>query len=113
LRPALATFVNLYGAKPGEDFSATLDQALFFGNGTMVDSWLKPRAGGLSDRMARATDPKALADDLYLSVMTRPATDDERAAVTKYLEPRTADRAVAIEEMIWALMSSNEFRFNH
>jgi hypothetical protein len=112
-KSGVAAFVSLYGSLPGSEFAATLDQALFLGNGTALEGWIKSAPGRLSERLTKTTDTDALADDLYLSVLTRHATADERRAVADFLQPRTKDRAVAVEEMIWALVSSNEFRFNH
>ena len=57
-------------------------------------------------------DSAALAEDLYLSILTRQPTDAEKEGVATFLKDRT-DRPAAVGEMIWALASSNEFRFNH
>ncbi|MEX2174103.1 MAG: DUF1549 domain-containing protein [Pirellulaceae bacterium] len=113
LRKDLATFVNLYGALPGDDFQATVNQALFFGNGSQVQDYLKPSDNNLADRLTKMEDPAALADELYLSVLTRLPTQDEKDDLAAYLQPRPDDRSAAIGELLWALVSSNEFRFNH
>ena len=31
---------NPYGGQPGQDFQATVNQALFFGTGGTIDGWL-------------------------------------------------------------------------
>jgi hypothetical protein len=54
-----------------------------------------------------------LAEELYLSTLSRLPTEEERQDVAQYLEGRTADRAAAVAELVWALLSSNEFRFSH
>ncbi|HWA97323.1 MAG TPA: DUF1549 domain-containing protein, partial [Pirellulales bacterium] len=113
IRRSLTTFVSLYGGLPGEDFAASLDQALFFGNAGVIDGWIKATPANLADRLQKATTDRALAEELYLSVFARMPSEDERARVRQYLESRKKDRPLAIEEMIWALLSSNEFRFNH
>jgi hypothetical protein len=46
-------------------------------------------------------------------VLSRPPADDERADVAAFLDARPHDRTQAIAELVWALVSSNEFRFNH
>jgi hypothetical protein len=58
-------------------------------------------------------DAKAAADDLYLSLLTRMPTDGERAEVANYLKDRTKDKPAAAQELVWALLNSAEFRFNH
>jgi hypothetical protein len=58
-------------------------------------------------------DPKQLAEELYLSVLTRRPTAAETSEVETYLAPRAEDRPAAIKELTWALLTSSEFRFNH
>ena len=67
----------------------------------------------LTGRLAAMKDTAELADEMYASVLTRNPTDDERAEVAAYLTGRDADRAAAVQEMLWGLVSSIEFRFNH
>lgn len=100
---------------PGEpeSFEATIDQALFFANGPLVRSWIQPRAGNLSDRLMKAKSDEDLADELFLSVFTRLPEADEKRLLGEYLAGRKADRAGAIGEIIWAMLTSTEFRFNH
>lgn len=113
LRTNFKDFVSLYAESPGQDFGATVNQALFFGNAPVVGTWLKPEAANLTGRLVAMEDTKALADELYLSVLTRRPTAAEHADVAAYLQGRTKDRPAAIQELVWALMSSSEFRFNH
>jgi hypothetical protein len=112
LRPTFREFVRYYGGQPGEEFQATVNQALFFGNGTLLDTWLKPTGENLIARLAKQTDTSPLADELYWSVFSRPPTDMERRSVADYLKDRD-DRPAALAEITWALLSSTEFRFNH
>ena len=113
LDKTFAEFAKLYGGESGQDFQASVNQSLFFGNGAAVDSWLKAGGESLPVRLGKLEDPAALADELYIAVFTRPAADAEKQDVSDFLKDRTADKPVAIGELIWALLSSNEFRFNH
>jgi hypothetical protein len=113
IRGELNSFVGLYGTLQGEDFQATVNQALFFGNGSVVQGWLAASAGSLTDRLAKTEDGAALAEELYLSILTRLPTQEEKDDVAAYLADRKDDRPAAVGELIWALASSNEFRFNH
>ena len=112
-KPNVGAFVTLYGGQPGQDFAATLNQALFFGNGSLVGGWINVKPGSLSDRLNKQTDDRLLAEDLYLSVYNRRPADREVAEVAAFLKDRKDDRPAAIQEIVWALFSSNEFRFNH
>lgn len=113
VRGQLAEFIRLYGGLPGQDFQATVNQALFFGNGSVLNVWLKPAPGNLLARVQEQKEPEAVADELYFAIFARPATVDEATAVSDFLKDRTDDRAVALTELTWALLASSEFRFNH
>ena len=79
-------------------------------------SFLSQKAGNLTDRLAKlpVDNPQALADELYLSVLTRKPTAEDSADVQAYLADQTGDaRVAAIRDLIWALLTSSEFRFNH
>lgn len=113
-----AQIVKLFGGAPGEpssdqDFEATLDQTLFVNNGGLLRGWLAPRPGNLTDRLAKLTDAATLADELYLSVLSRRPSAEERQEVADHLRIRGTARSAAIEELAWALLASAEFRFNH
>ena len=112
LKGNTAIFIKLFGGAAGEvqtDFYATADQALYFANGGTVRSW----AGTLAGRLNKLTEPKALAEELYLSILTRRPTSAETAAVAQHLAAQKENRPNAIREMAWGLMTSTEFRFRH
>ena len=52
----------------------------------------------------KISDTAALADELYLSVLSRRADDAERALVTEYLAAPGVDRTAAVQELIWSLL---------
>ncbi len=99
--------------EPQDQFHATAGQALFMSNGNLLRSWLAPRSANLTGRLLKIKDVNKLAEELYLSVLTRLPDESERQAVAQYLKGRDKDRAVALQEMAWALLCSVEFRFNH
>ncbi len=112
LRANAGPFVAMFGGgagQPQDVFYATADQALFYGNGGTIHNW----AGVLAAPLNAQQDPKLLAEDMYLHVLNRRPTDDEVTLVTTYLQSRAAARVPAIQEMVWGLLSSAEFRFNH
>jgi hypothetical protein len=111
----VAPFIQSFGGSPGkaEEFDARLEQALFLANGTMLRGWLAPRAGNLTDRLLHLATADAVAEEVYLSVLTRLPSDEERKEVADFLTARRQDRAGALQDLLWALMASAEFRFNH
>lgn len=116
LKPSYDKFIKLFGGQPGQpqaEFFATADQALFLENDGLVRGWLSPKGENLTARLSKMDDPAQLADELYLSTVARPSSEEETAKVGAYLEARKEDKALAIQELAWALISSVEFRFRH
>lgn len=110
-------FISAFGSQPGQPedqgFDATIDQTLLLRNGALIRGWLALRSGNLVDRLARLPDARAVAEELYLSVLTRLPSIEEQKEVADCLERRVADRPAALQDMAWALLASAEFRFNH
>jgi hypothetical protein len=111
-------FANLFSAAPAQpqdQFFATVDQALFFANGNVVQNWIAGGGGGdLLARLSKREEPAGVADELYVSVLNRQPTPLEIEEVAKYLAARGVEqKGAAIGELVWALVTSSEFRFNH
>lgn len=116
LKGNVGTFVSLYGAEPGQpqtDFFATADQALFAANGGSILSWAAPNNDNPADRIVKAENPQQAAEALYLGVLSRLPSESEVQVVSDYLSQRPNDRPAAATELVWGLLTSAEFRFNH
>jgi hypothetical protein len=116
LIPHAEHFVQAYGrpaGQPDTKTDPTLQQALFLSNSSLVLEWLEPRDGNLVDRLGTLTDSAEIASELYLTVFSRRPSEGETARIVEYLNGRTEDRATALQECVWALLASSEFRFNH
>ena len=57
--------------------------------------------------------PDAIAKELYCAVLCRLPEEDERQGLSAYLETHRERRTAAIVDLIWALLTSTEFRLNH
>ena len=112
-RNTFRQFVTYYGGLPGEDFQATAGQALFFGNGSVIDGWLQPRSNNLTARLGSLTDTDDLAEEMYLSIFGRSATIEEHKEIRELMQQYPNERNAILTEFIWAMLSSTEFRFNH
>jgi len=114
--PLVAAFRGVYGGAAGEPddgTTQTLSQTLFLKNGPVVRGLTQPKAGNLADRLGKLPPDRA-ADELFLSVLTRRPTADEKTDVTAALtRTPAADRPAFCGELVWALVTSAEFRFNH
>jgi hypothetical protein len=109
------TFIRMFGSQPGvaeDSFLATLDQTLFFKHNVTIRTYINVRPGGLIDRSSKLANSYAIADELFLNVFTRPATPEEKKDIADVLKDGM-DRNAVLTEVIWAMVASAEFRFNH
>jgi hypothetical protein len=106
-------YVRSFGGAAGQpqtDFFATPEQALYFENGGVLRAW----ASGLASRIAALPEPKAMAEELYLSTLTRLPGDAETAELATTLAAQPVDKKAAVlTDLTWALITSIEFRFSH
>ncbi len=89
-------------------------QVLHVLNSPELQSKLSDESGTVA-RLARRypSDNSALIDELYLTIVSRLPTADEKAAATKYLQDHASARRHAAEDLAWSLLNSLEFVFNH
>ncbi|MFM8583118.1 MAG: DUF1549 domain-containing protein [Planctomycetaceae bacterium] len=112
-------FVQLFGGEPGKPpaaFEATADQSLFLANDPAITQMVRPKAGNTVDRLLKlpADNIPAIAEELYLSTLTRLPTAEDLADVQALLAGAPAEaRAELLYELVWATVTSAEFRFNH
>lgn len=109
-------FVSLYGAGAGQpqgDFFATADQALFANNGGTLFSWAGSAGDNVTSKLIAATDLPAAIDHLYLALLGRTPTAEEIADVQQYLSQAPDQKAALAQELVWGILTSAEFRFNH
>jgi hypothetical protein len=115
LTDVLHLFADVFGNAPGAPevgFQPSMTHALFLMNDRLVLDWLRPFEGGLVSRLSRGVDD-AVAEELYLSVLTRMPAAAERKEVAGFLERNGKRRDEALGELAWALIASTEFRMNH
>lgn len=109
-------FVETFGEAPGtaeDEFSPGLNKALFLMNDRLVQHWLQPQNRNLVERLMGMSSTEATAEELYLAVLARFPDDAEREEVASYLGVHEAHRQQAVSDLVWALLTSTEFRLNH
>ena len=99
--------------EPEVEHSPTVKAALFLMHDANVIAWVKPDGENLASRLMKLEDPAALADELYVAVLSRPPAADEKQAVADYLAGKGGQRERAVSNLIWSLLASNEFCSNH
>ncbi|MFT5327459.1 MAG: hypothetical protein ACI8P0_005350 [Planctomycetaceae bacterium] len=99
---------------PGENFQVAVDEALFFSNNNRIDNDLLRDSGDrLVGHIKELKDPAAAITTAFEAVNSRPPTDDEQTALRAYLESRKENESAALKQVVWALLTSPELRFNY
>ena len=93
---------------------ATLAQVLLLSNSEEIENKLASNDGKIGKFFAeKERRPlKDLVEELYLSSLSRLPSSDELTASTKYLDGES-DKRQAVEDLLWTLLNSKEFMFNH
>ena len=97
--------------------TASLSQSLMLANSDDVQNKLATPHGiadAFSSDSKRSDDEKV--NDVYLAAYSRKATPEELQLAARYLSEKALDaasRKQAWEDLLWAVMSSKEFLFNH
>ena len=108
-------FVRYFG-EPNNgtgDFQGGLTEHLFLNYSDNVRALIRRKKGNLADVLLTSTDPwERRVDRLFLSVLTRPPTPAERERFVAHLTSDPKAEGL-VEEAIWVLINTSEFRFNH
>jgi hypothetical protein len=94
------------------DPDTALGQALHLVGGSTVDAKVRHDAGRAARLAASTLTPEAIADELFLAILSRRPTAAEEAAVVKRITA-AASRRSAIEDVLHALVNHPEFLFQH
>lgn len=112
----LAAWVVAPFGEPGNgrgEFQGGLSEHLFLNNSGNVLQMVQRRKGKLADGLLASKEPwERRVEKLFLSVLGRPPKAEETRRFVAHLtsDPRPDP---LVEDAIWALLNSPEFRFNH
>lgn len=90
----------------------SIAQALHLLNAPEIGEKISHRHGYVRALAASDKSPKQIIDDLFLTTLTRYPTDKETALMMTAFQ-ELGDRRAAAEDVLWALMNSKAFVFNH
>jgi hypothetical protein len=100
--------------QPGDDFQVGVNEALLFCNGSSIQKDLLADGGDrLLSRLKQLKNEDQAIDLAVRTILCRPPRDDERKLLAAYLKQRADRPAEAQRQMVWALLTSAEFRFNY
>jgi hypothetical protein len=104
--------------------SSSLAQSLHLINSAEMKAKLSQR-GGRADTLSKAQQqPAAIVEEIYLAAFSRGPDAEELAVAIDYLQPSDTENANTaqpnqqstqenLEDLIWALINTKEFLFNH
>ncbi len=89
-------------------------EALLFTNSdTIQKECLAEGNDRLVTRLLKVDNLEQRADLAVRAVLSRPSQPDEAKLLADYLRRRADRPAAAVQQVVWALLTSAEFRFNH
>jgi hypothetical protein len=96
------------------EFQGSLSERLFINNSYDLHDIIRRRKGNLMDALLSSKASwEARVHQLYLTVLSRPPRDEERKRFVEYLTSDPKNPEPLVEDAIWVLLASSEFRFNH
>lgn len=95
------------------DRKSSVVQALHLMNSTALQGKLKNPSGRAAKLSKDHLSVPDLVHEIYLSAYSRKPSDDELSHSVRFLEGRGEERQTAIEDLMWSLINSAEFVFNH
>lgn len=97
---------------PGSDqFQHGLPLALYLANNRSFAELI--RGGPLLSQLAAIGDDQEMIRTMFQSVLSRDPDADEAEMLRSFLLARPMRREKACEHLLWSLLTSSEFRFNH
>lgn len=91
---------------------ATLAQVLLLGNSDEIESKIAAGDGKLATMMKEKKPIREILDELYLSAYSRLPRSEEMKRTLAHVEG-AANKQQALEDVLWALLNTKEFMFNH
>jgi hypothetical protein len=116
LRGNADVYVSLYSSGPDnteDDFFASADQALYIANAGSVYAWAGSGNDNVTQKAIALNDNAEIARLIYWTLLARQPTEEEVKMVNEQLIAAGDGRSIAIQEMVWGLLASAEFRFVH
>ncbi len=91
---------------------ATLAQVLTLANSDEIESKIGDAKGVITRLLKDQRSFDEIVDELYLGSLSRFPTSDERIK-TKYFVDAVENKTEAYQDLLWTLLNSREFMFNH
>jgi hypothetical protein len=81
-------------------------------NNAGINEKLAAKDGRVATLLAAKLSPRQIVDELYLAALSRYPSFEESRTAQRVLAAGS-DKQRAAEDLLWALLNSKEFLFNH
>jgi len=109
-------FIIAFGTDENDEattFNGSIPQALMIMNGDLVATAISGEPGTiLAEVLKSKSSDSQKVEKLYLTTLGRSPSREERT-MSKKLIRANSDPLIAYQDLLWALLNSNEFIFNH
>jgi hypothetical protein len=95
------------------EFQSSSGEALFLSNSEAVRKLVAAVGNNLTARLAALADDRALVKAAFATILGRSPTAAESDRITSWMDRSRLERRAACADVVWALVTSAEFRFNH
>jgi hypothetical protein len=95
------------------NFQSSAAEALFMSNNAAVQKLIEPAGSNLAARLTATPEAGAVIDTAFWTVLGRGPSASERSYLVGWFTSGDHGRADACSQLVWALVTSAEFRFNH
>jgi hypothetical protein len=87
-------------------------QALHLLNGDFLNKKIAAPTGRVELLLKAKMPTRAIVEDLYLATLSRPPRPEEAVKAAEWITTAPAPRD-GIQDLLWVLVNSREFQFNH
>ena len=91
---------------------ATLAQVLLLANSDEIEAKIAAGDGKLARLIKEKKPMRDVIDELYLTAYSRRPTAEESRRTLAHIE-RADNKQQALEDVLWAIINTKEFMFNH
>lgn len=99
---------------PGENFQIGVNEALLFNNNERIEQeYLRDSGDRLVGRLKQISDRSQMLQVAFQSIYSRNAALEEIESLSAYLAAREDRPVPALQQVLWSLITSGEFRFNY
>jgi hypothetical protein len=91
----------------------SITQALHLMNSPEIAAKIRARHGTARRLVESSKTPSEIVDDLYLTTLGRYPRSPERELVLQTFKEEGVDRRTAVEDVLWTLLNTKQFIYNH